>query len=154
MANQLARYIKACEKCQKNKSRNKNKFGYLSPLPIPERNWEPISMDLITSLPVTPRGYDAIFVVVVKLSKMTYFVPTNTTVTAAKLADLFLSEIYRLHDLPSVIISDRDSRFTSNFWKELVKKLNIRLNMSTARHPETDGQTERMNRVLEEILRN
>ena len=64
MANQLARYIKACDKYQKNKPKNKNKFGYLSPVPIPERNWEQIPMDLITSLPVTPRGYEAIFLVV------------------------------------------------------------------------------------------
>ena len=81
---------------------------------------------------------------------MTHYILTNTTVTAAKLADLFLSEIYRLHGLPSVIISDRDPRFTLKFWKESMK-LNIRPNISTARHPETDGQTERMNRVLEEI---
>lgn len=154
MANQLAKHIKNCDKCQRNKPRNQSKLGYLSPMPIPARNWDEISMDFITSLPKTDKGFDAILVVVDKLSKMAHFIPTTAKAKASTTADLFLSNIYKLHGLPLRIISDRDPRLTSNFWKMLMDKLEIKMNMSTSRHPQTDGQTERMNRVLEEVSRN
>ena len=109
-------------------------------------------MDLITDLPVSG-GHDSIVVVVDTFSKMAHFIPTSKTVTAKQLADLFTREVYRLHGLPKVLISDRDPRFTSDFWTDLFKRLGTRLNMSTAYHPQTDGQTERANRTLEQILR-
>jgi hypothetical protein len=110
-------------------------------------------MDLITQLPPTPSGHDAIFVVVDKSSKMIHCLPTTTTVTAPGLASLFFREIVRHHGIPTSIISDRDPRFTSSFWSELWKKLGTKLAMSTAYHPQTDGQTERANRTIEDILR-
>jgi transposase InsO family protein len=110
-------------------------------------------MDLITQLPHTKAGNDAIVVVVDKYSKMLHCIPTTTTVTARQLAKLFFNEIVRLHGVPSSIISDRDPRFTSSFWQQLWKQLGTRLAMSTAYHPQTDGQTERANRTIEEMLR-
>ena len=110
-------------------------------------------MDLITQLPRTRTGYDAIFVVVDKYSKMIHCIPTTTTVTAPQLANLFFREIVRHHGLPTSIISDRDPRFTSSFWSELWKRLGTKLAMSTAYHPQTDGQTESANRTIEDILR-
>ena len=110
-------------------------------------------MGLITALPKTKRGHDAILVVVDKLSKMAHFVATHTSVTAPELARLFYSEVVRHHGIPLSIISDRDARFTSNFWRSLWQQTGTKLAMSTSYHPETDGQTERMNRTLEDMLR-
>jgi len=110
-------------------------------------------MDLITHLLKTRSGYDAIIVFVDRLSKMVHFQPMTTTATAPDIAKLFFGTIFRLHGMPSIIVSDRNPRFTSLFWKALFKCLGTRLTMSTAFHPETDGQTERNNRTLEQILR-
>lgn len=110
-------------------------------------------MDLITQLPRSRTGFDAIFVIVDKCSKMIHLIPTTTTVTAPELAILFFREVVRHHGLPSSIISDRDPRFTSSFWSELWKRLDTQLAMSTAYHPQSDGQTERANRTIEDMLR-
>ena len=110
-------------------------------------------MDLITDLPVTSNGYDSIFVVVDRLSKMTHVEPTTKTVTAEGLAEICTNRIFRYHGVPQSIISDRDTRFTSLFWKKFAAKLGTTLRMSTADHPQTDGQTERVNGVLEDTLR-
>lgn len=146
-------YVQSCEMCQRNKASNQKPSGLLQPIPIPERRWDQITMDLITQLPKTKTGYDAIVVFVDRLSKQTHFVPTHTTVTAPQLAQIFRRTIICHHGLPSVIISDRDSKFTSNFWRSLFDSLQTKLALSTPYHPQTDGQTERMNRVLEEMLR-
>jgi hypothetical protein len=110
-------------------------------------------MDLITALPKTRSGHDAIVVFVCRLTKMKHYVPALTTVTALKLAALFVREVVRLHGVPERILSDRDPRFTAHFWKELWRLLGTLLTMSTAYHPQTNGQTERENRTLEEMLR-
>ena len=146
-------YIKTCHSCQRNKPSTQKPVGLLQPLPIPHRPWVSISMDLITDLPETNEGYNAIVVVVDRLTKMTHFIPCTTKVTTQQLAQLFLTNIFRLHGIPEEIISDRDRRFTSHFWRELCLLLGTQQNMSTPYHPQTDGQTERMNRVLEEMLR-
>ena len=146
-------YIQTCHTCQRNKALTSKTAGLLKPLPIPLRPWSDISMDLITGLPITTEGYDALVVVVDRLTKMTHFFPCNTTVTATQLARLFLDNIFRLHGIPSSIVSDRDRKFTCAFWQELCKLLGTKQNLSTPYHPETDGQTERMNRVIEEMLR-
>jgi hypothetical protein len=153
MHEEIKQYVSSCLPCQQNKSRNSNKLGLLQPLPIPNQKWEQVSMDLITQLTKTKRGNDAIIVVVDKLTKMSHFIPTTTTVSATQTATLFMNEIVRYHGIPSSIVSDRDARFTSSFWKSLWKLCGTKLNMSTAFHPETDGQTERMNRTLEQMLR-
>jgi hypothetical protein len=146
-------YINSCHQCQSNKARTQAPTGLLQSIPPPPRRWDQVSMDLITQLPRSRNGNDAIVVVVDKLSKMIHCIPATTTINAPELAKLFVREVVRLHGVPSSIISDRDPRFTSSFWQELWKQLGTRLAMSTAYHPQTDGQTERANRTIEDILR-
>lgn len=146
-------YVRSCPTCQRSKSRNKRPMGLLQPLPIPANRWDEITMDLITQLPPTARGYDAVFTVVDRLSKRTHFLPTTTNVTATDLAQLFFDRIFIIHGLPRTIVSDRDPRFTSKFWQSLFNLLDTKLAMSTAFHPQSDGQSERANRTLEDMLR-
>ena len=147
-------YVRTCPDCVRNKPTNKKPAGLLQPLPIPDNVWDSISMDLITSLPTTADGHDAIMVFVDRLSKMAHFAPTTTEVTAEGVARLFTDHVFRYHGLPQSIVSDRDARFTSQFWRAVCRLLRTKQLMSTAFHPQTDGQTEIMNRVLEEMLRN
>ena len=153
MRRDVRAYIGSCPCCQVNKGRNRRSAGLLQPLPIPERQWESTSMDFITHLPTTADGNDAIMTVVDRLTKMVHVVPTRTTATAPDVAALYFNTITRLHGLQKSIISDRDPKFTSKFWEALAKLWDTRLNRSTAFHPQTDGQTERANRVLQEVLR-
>ena len=154
MASDVRRYVETCDECQRNKAPTHAPYGLLNPLPIPTRNWEQVSMDFITQLPPTEDGYDSILVCVDKLSKMAHFIATHTTATAMDIAKLYIEHVFKYHGLPRVIISDRDSRFTAHFWKTLQKHLGTKLAMSMAYHPQTDGQTERTNRTLEQMLRN
>ena len=147
-------YVRSCLICQRTKSENRKPAGLLHPLPIPIRRWQCVTMDFIVQLPETKNGYDAIMVVVDKLSKRAYFIPTTTTATAPDTALLYFKHVSKNgHGIPEIIVSDRDSKFTSLFWKSLWSLLDTKLAMSTAFHPETDGQTERMNRTLEQMLR-
>jgi len=146
-------YVTSCDSCQRNKASNQAPAGLLQPLDIPERRWDHITMDFVVQLPKTTKKHDAIVVFVEKLSKRTYFIPTTTDVTAPQVAEIFFNTIFKNHGLPKVIISDRDPKFTSRFWKALFEKLGTKLAMSTSHHPQTDGQTERMNRTMEEMLR-
>lgn len=147
-------YCRTCLVCQQTKASNRKKAGLLQPLPIPAYRWHTITMDFIVQLPKSTGGYDAIFVVVDKLSKRAYFIPTHTTATAPTTALLFFKHVIKNgHGIPEVIISDRDSKFTSMFWQSLWKLLDTKLAMSTAFHPQSDGQTERTNRTLEQMLR-
>jgi len=109
-------------------------------------------MDFIVELPKTKSGYDAVTVFVDRLSKLAHFVPCHTAISAPQVADLLMTHIFRAHGLPSSIVSDHDACFTSNFWKSLWKTLKTTLAMSTAFHPQTNGQTERTNQTLEEML--
>ena len=153
MKQHVYNYVRSCHSCQRNKPSQQSPPGLLQPLPIPSRPWTSISMDLITSLPQTDEGHDSIVTVVDRLTKMVHFFPCSVHVTAAQLANLFLNNIFRLHGLPTEIISDRDPRFISAFWKEFCKLLGTKQNLTSPYHPESDGQTERMNRILEEMLR-
>ena len=147
-------YVRSCLMCQKTKSSNRKPMGLLHPLPIPTRRWQCVTMDFIVQLPKTTNSFDAIFVVVDKLSKRAYFIPTHTTATAPDTALLYFKHVVKNgHGIPEMIVSDRDSKFTSLFWKSLWSLLGTTLAMSTAFHPETDGQTENMNRTLEQMLR-
>eukprot|EP00253_Pinus_taeda_P032874 PITA_32874 len=127
--------------------------GLLQPLAIPEWKWETISMDFITGLPKTKRNNDSIMVVVDKLSKAAHFIPVQSTYKAAQIAHIFMQNVFKLHGLPKTIISDRDVKFTLAFWRTLFFELGTQLNFSTAYHPQTDGQTERVNQVVEDMLR-
>ena len=146
-------YVKKCLVCQKVKAERIKLPGKLHPLAIPEMKWECISMDFVTGLPKVSGGFDSIFVVVDKLTKVAHFIPIRTSATATDVAQLFVKEIVRLHGIPARIISDRDAKFTSNFWKAMFQSLGTLLNLSSAYHPETDGQTERVNQVMEDMLR-
>src|SRR6266550_2361128 len=147
-------YVRSCDVCQRDKTSRRKKYGLLQPLDIPHQPWRSISMDFITGLPES-NGYTQIWVVVDRLTKMAHFIPmvTKAKSPAKDLATTFAREIWRLHGLPSDIVSDRGSVFISGFWKELMEHLGVELNLSTAFHPQTDGQTERVNQVLEGYLR-
>ncbi len=153
MTKHIKEYVNTCIQCQLNKPTNQQPLGLLNPIQIPEQRWHTVTLDLITSLPRSKQGNDAIVVFVDKFSKLSHYVPTTTDITAPRLATLFIDNIVRLHGLPSNIISDRDPRFTSLFWKSMWKQLGTNLSMSTSFHPQSDGQTERQNRTLEESLR-
>jgi transposase InsO family protein len=109
-------------------------------------------MDFITSLPLTDRGHDAILVVVDRLSKYAHFIPVVTTITAEDLAHVFVDRVFKLHGMPREVLTDRGSVFTSQFTQALFKALGTRSVFSTAYHPQTDGQTERINRIVEDML--
>lgn len=153
MRQSVEAYVRSCDPCQRNKSVNAKPYGPLQPLDVPPAPWHTLSMDLITGLPVTSSGHDAIAVFVDKLTKLCHFAAVKKASSAVDLAAVFFNAVYRHHGLPSVIVSDRDSRFTSKFWQHLFKLCGTRLAMSTAFHPQTDGQTERANRTLLEALR-
>jgi hypothetical protein len=153
MYEEIKKYVVSCLPCQSNKPSQQVPMGLLQPLSIPNKKWETVTMDLITGLPVTKNGNDAIVVWVDKLSKQAHFAATKTTIDAPGLAKLMYETVVRHHGMPTSIVSDRDPRFTSNFWRSLWNLTGTNLAMSTAFHPQTDGQTERMNRTLEDMLR-
>ena len=146
-------YVDTCPKCKASKSLSLKPAGLLQPLTVPSRRWSIISMDFITGLPVSPDGYDTIFSVVDSLSKMAHFIPTSSSINTLDLVSLFADRIVRYHGLPSTIISDRDTKFASDFWGHFCKRFAIKRALSTAWHPQTDGQTERVNRTIEQMLR-
>ena len=152
MRKTIARYVNNCDTCSRVKPVRRAPYGCLKPLQVPQRRWESIAMDFITGLPVS-NGFNAILVVIDRLTKMAHFMPTHDTVDAPGLAKLLQDNIWRLHGIPSSIISDRGSLFTSIFWKSLSKLLKTEINLSTAFHPQTDGQTERTDAALEQYLR-
>jgi hypothetical protein len=153
MSEDVLEHVRSCDSCQRNKGRAGKTPGLLQPLPVPEEPWASVSMDFITQLPKTAGGHDAILVIVDRLTKMARFVPTTTDVGAKGTATLFLKEVFRLFGMPVEIISDRDPRFTGKFFTELCRLLDVKQCLSTAYHPQSDGQTERMNRILEDVLR-
>ena len=119
MNTDIRTYVLSCHACQSNKPSNAAPIGLRQLIPTPDRRWDVVTMDLITQLPKTKNGYDAIVVFVDKFSKMAHYAPTTTTVSAPQLASIFWKEVVRHHGIPSAIISDRDPRFTSNFWRAL-----------------------------------
>ncbi|KAA0053234.1 DNA/RNA polymerases superfamily protein [Cucumis melo var. makuwa] len=153
MKREVAEFVSKCLVCQQVKAPRQKPAGLLQPLSIPEWKWENVSMDFITGLPRTLKGFTVIWVVVDRLTKSAHFLPGKSTYTASKWAQLYMSEIVRLHGVPVSIVSDRDARSTSKFWKGLQTAMGTRLDFSTAFHPQTDGQTERLNQVLEDMLR-
>lgn len=152
----LRRYVKtfvtSCDTCQRNKTAQHKPYGLLQPLPVPELPWSSISMDFIVQLPQS-KGYTAILVVVDRLTKMAHFIPTNDNVDAPTTVELFVNRIVSAHGLPDDIVTDRGSVFTASFTRALMEHLGITQNLSSAFHPQTDGQTERTNATLEQYLR-
>src|SRR5215217_1468034 len=143
--------VRSCDVCQRDKSSRHKKYGLLEPFEAPYRPWTSISMDWIVELPES-NGYTQIWVVVDRLTKMAHFIPLPTKTDAKDLAQSFLRNIWKLHSPPDEIISDCDTRINSHLWQELMDLIGVKSAMSTAYHPETDGQTERVNQTLEQYL--
>ena len=146
-------WVKRCEECQRNKSSNTKPAGPLRPLPIPDAKWASVSMDFVVQLPTTTSGYDAILVFVDRLTKMVHLAPTHSTCDAVETATLFTHHVVRLHGWPREVITDRGSVFTGKFFQCLAQHWQMKTLMSSSFHPQTDGQTERVNRVMEDMLR-
>ncbi|CAA77891.1 Reverse Transcriptase, partial [Cladosporium fulvum T-1 virus] len=154
----VLRYIKKCVHCQQNKAARHAKYGHLQFRTPPTKPWDEVTMDFITKLPrskdrVTGQAYDMILVMVDRLTKYAHFIPASEIYTAEQLGYLVLDRLIRYHGFPEVFITDRDKLFTSNYWKTLMGTIGIKHKLSTAYHPETDGQTERTNQTLEQYLR-
>jgi hypothetical protein len=152
MHKDVKQFVNACAVCQHNKYSTQSPYGLLQPLPLPQQVWEDISMDFITHLPLT-HNRSCIWVIVDRLTKFAHFIALPTSFTAASLAPIFITEIYRLHGAPKTIVSDRDKVFVSQFWRALFHHLGTSLAFSSSYHPQTDGQTEVLNRCLETYLR-
>jgi hypothetical protein len=125
----------------------------LQPLKIPEWKWEEISMDFIVGLPKTQNGYDSIWVIGDRMSKDAHFIPAKTTYKGSKLVEIYIARIECLHGVPKKIVSDSGTQFTSKFWEKLHESMDTKLNFSSAYHPQIDGQTKRVNQILEDMLR-
>ena len=156
MAKDVRDYVVTCTACQRIKPARHKPHGELQSLPLPRGPWSDITMDFITDLPPSKKrtkAYDSILVVVDRYTKMARYIPVKKTLTAAELADVFMSKIHRHYGQPSSIVTDRGSVFTAKFWQSFTHYLKIRRKLSTAFHPQTDGQTERQNQTLEQYLR-
>ncbi|GJW73164.1 putative reverse transcriptase domain-containing protein [Tanacetum coccineum] len=153
MKAEIATNVSKCLTSANVKAKHQKPSGLLQQPEIPEWKWEKITMDFVSGLPRTPSGYDSIWVIVDRLYKSAHFLPMKKTDSIEKLAQLYLKEIVCKHGVPTSIISDRDSLFTSRFWKSLQEAMGTQLDMSTAYHPETDGQSERTIQTLEDMLR-
>jgi transposase InsO family protein len=150
----VTEYVRTCDVCQRVKASNQLKAGSPQALPIPDNPWDSVSMDFIVKLPrSTNERYDSVLVIVDRLTKYVTLIPTVETIGGKGVGKLFVKHVYADHGLPKSIVTDRDTRFTANFWKTVCGLLGIKQRMSTAFHPETDGQTERVNRIVEEMLR-
>jgi len=145
-------FVKSCSVCQQAKVEHVKVPSLLQPLPVPDEAWSVISLDFIEGLPISIR-YNCILVVIDKFTKYDHFIPLSHPFTALQVAQAFLTNIYKLHGLPTTIISDRDRIFTSAVWQELFKLTDTKLAMSSSYHPQTDGQIERLNQCLEVFLR-
>jgi hypothetical protein len=152
MKQDIRKFVAECEVCQRNKGETVKSPGTLQPLPIPPDIWKDISMDFITGLPKSGNK-SVIMVVVDRLSKYAHFCALHHPFTASTVAQIFMDQVFKLHGMPNSIVSDRDPTFTSNFWQELFKLQGTQLHLSSAYHPQTDGQTEVVNKCLETYLR-
>ncbi|GJY42792.1 putative reverse transcriptase domain-containing protein [Tanacetum coccineum] len=143
MKRDIATYVSKCLTCYKVKAEHQRSSGLLQQPEIPEWKWNKITMDFITKLPKKKSGHDTIWVIVDRLTKSTHFLAMREDYSTKRLAKLYIDEIVARHEVPVSIISDQDGRFTSRCWQTVQKALGMRLDMNTAYHPQTDGQSER-----------
>jgi hypothetical protein len=153
MKSEVAEYVSGCGTCQRIKVRHIKTAGQMQPLSIPAWNWDDISMDFIVGLPLTPRKQDSIWVIVDRLTKTTHFIPVHTTYSAERYAEIYVDLVVRLHGVPKTILSDRGTQFIAFFWSQVHESLGTKLMHSSSYHPQTDGQTERVNQIVEDMLR-
>ena len=153
MKQDIAVFVSRCLVCQQVKAEHQRVAGMLQPLPIPQWKWEHIAMDFVSGLPRSSKGNDAIWIIVDRLTKSAHFLPFRLGQSTEILARRYMDTVVRLHGVPHCIVSDRDSRFTSHFWRRLQDSLGTLLTFSTAHHPQTDGQSERTIQTLEDMLR-
>ena len=153
MKREIAKYVSECDVCQRIKASHLKVAGTLQPLSIPSWKWEDISMDFIIGLPNTSQKHDLIWVIIDRLTKTAHFLPVHTSYSAKKYAEVYLDQIIRLHSVPKTIISDCGAQFVAHFWEQLQESLGTKLIRSSAYHPQTDGQTERVNQILEDMLK-
>ncbi|GKE52622.1 putative reverse transcriptase domain-containing protein [Tanacetum coccineum] len=149
----IATYVSKCLTCAKFKAEYQRPPGLLVQPEIPQWKWDNITMDFVIKLPKSSQGYDTIWVIVDRLTKSVIFTLMRETDSIDKLARMYLKEVVKRHGIPLSIICDRDPRFASNFWRSLQKALGTNLDMSTAYHPQTDGQSERTIQTLNHMLR-
>ena len=140
MRSKVEKFVSRCRVCHHAKGRSKN-TGLYTPLPIPARPWDSVSMDFIQGLPRTQRGHDSIFIVVDRFTNMEHFILCYKISDSTHIATLFFDGVVKLNGLPRIIISDRYVKFTGNFWRTSWKKLGTRLNFSSAYHPQSDDRT-------------
>jgi len=153
MKMEIVEFVYACLVCQKSKIEHQKPSSFMQLLFLPEWKWDSISMDFVGALPKIVKGFDSIWVIFHRLTKSTHFIPIKTGMSVARLAEIYIKQIVRLHGIPSSIVSDRDPRFTYKFWESLQAALGTKLRLSSAYHPQTDGQTERTIQSLEDLLR-
>ena len=149
---EIARYVARCDTCKRVKAIYIKTAGPLRYLPIPAWNWEDISMDFIVGLPRTAKGYDSIWVIVDRLTKIAHFLPVKTYYPVLTYAELYIARILSLHGVPKTIVSDHGPQFVAKFWEALHKSLGTKLLHNSAYHPQTNGQTKRVNQILEDML--
>ena len=154
MRQDIEDYVSKCIVCQKVKYERGKASGLLQPLPIPDSPWQSISMDFVFGLPKSTQGNNGIWTIIDRFSKQAHFLPVKKTIKAKNMAAMFISQIFKYHGLPSSIVSDRDPRMTSLFWRGMFENLGTKLNFSSAYHPETDGQSEIANSIVLDLLKN
>jgi hypothetical protein len=152
MKREIAKYVSECETCRRIKTDHLRPTRNLQPLSIPKWKWENICMDFIVGFPHTSRGYNSIWVIVDRLTKSTHFILVAMTFRVRQYVELYISHIVCYHDIPKTIISDRGSIFVARFWEQLHECLGTHLIRSSAYHLQTDGQTERVNQIIEDML--
>jgi hypothetical protein len=152
MKSEIARYVARGATCRRVKAIHMKTVGPLQSLPILTWKWEDISMDFIVGLPRTANGFDSIWVIIDRLTKITHFLPVKVKYIVATYAKLYIARILSLHGVPKTIVSDHGPQFVSKFWEELHKSLGTKLLHSSAYHPQTSGRTERVNQILEDML--
>jgi hypothetical protein len=153
MKREIAQYVSECDTCQRIKASHLKSAGALRPQSIPSWKWDDIIMDFNVSLPNTSRHHDSIWVIMDRLTKVAHFLAVHTTDKAQKYAELHIDRIVCLHGLPQTIVSDQGAQFVARFWEQLQESLGTKLIRSSVYHPQTDGQTERVNQNFEDMLR-